>query len=175
MYISHTANPEQRVRSSEMSSFESCRFRSEMFMGRGKFEGRESCKLLGLWVLGFDDYHRGVPFRSFRLSGKNNQQLIIAMNCALTIVYSGFSHFCFWQCSESRFTGSLPVQDAPPINFLTSGLLGASSRSAGPSLPDEPAAEEWADLFGLGSLSELEKTMKLSSAAGVVEEDLLAP
>ena len=33
----------------------------------------------------------------------------------LAIVYSGLAHPCFWQCSESRFTGNLPVHDAPPI------------------------------------------------------------
>ena len=33
----------------------------------------------------------------------------------LAIVYSGLAHRCFWQCSESMFTGNLPVHDAPPI------------------------------------------------------------
>lgn len=77
-------------------------------------------------------------------------------------MYSGFSHLCFWQCSESIFTGSFPVHDAPPINFLTSGLLGASPASAGPPISDGPPAP-CGGLRGFGSLSEFEKTMKLSS------------
>jgi hypothetical protein len=43
-----------------------------------------------------------------------------------TIVYSGFSHFCFWQCSDSRLTGSFPVHDEPPIISLTVGFLEGS-------------------------------------------------
>lgn len=43
-----------------------------------------------------------------------------------TIVYSGFSHFCFWQCSASILTGSFPVHDAPPMTSFTEGFLGSS-------------------------------------------------
>lgn len=49
----------------------------------------------------------------------------------LTIVYSGFSHFCFWQCSESILTGSLPVHEAPPITSFTLGFFGSSEVAAG--------------------------------------------
>lgn len=73
-------------------------------------------------------------------------------------------------------TGNFPVQDAPPINFLTSGLLGASPASAGPSWLEDPVADDAADFLGLGSLSEFEKTMKLSSPAVVVAaEGFFAP
>ena len=54
----------------------------------------------------------------------------IAEDLVYTIVYSGFAHFCFWQCSESMLTGSLPVHDAPPINALVSALFWASSLDA---------------------------------------------
>ncbi len=47
-----------------------------------------------------------------------------------TIVYSGFSHFCFWQCSDSRLTGSLPVHDAPPISVRVSGRFTNVSPAA---------------------------------------------
>jgi hypothetical protein len=77
------------------------------------------------------------------------------------------------------FTGSFPVHDAPPINFFTSGLFGASPASAGPSWPEGPAADVpeslFAGLLGLGSLSELEKTIKLSSAPIVAGDGFLAP
>lgn len=42
-----------------------------------------------------------------------------------TMLYSGFSHFCFWQCSASMFTGSFPVHDAPPITSFTEGFFGS--------------------------------------------------
>lgn len=42
------------------------------------------------------------------------------------MLYSGFSHFCFWQCSDSILTGNLPVHDAPPITSFTDGFLGSS-------------------------------------------------
>src|SRR3954471_15916898 len=91
-----------------------------------------------------------------------------------TIVYSGFSHFCFWQCSDNKLTGNFPVQLAPPIIFFTFGR-GASPASAGPSCPEGPAADEGAGLLGLGSLSEFEKTMKLSSPVVVAGEGFFAP
>jgi hypothetical protein len=100
--------------------------------------------------------------------------LILDIEIFHTIVYSGFSHFCFWQCSESIFTGNFPVHDAPPINFLTSGLFGASPSRSGPFWPEVPAADA-VDFFGLGSLSEFEKTIKLSSAPVEAGEDLFAP
>jgi hypothetical protein len=71
-------------------------------------------------------------------------------------------------------TGNFPVQEAPPINFLTSGLLGASPRRSGPSFPDGPA-DERGGFFDLGSLSELEKTIKLSSPVFVAGEGLEEP
>jgi len=98
---------------------------------------------------------------------------------ALTMVYSGFSHFCFWQCSESIFTGSFPVHDAPPISFFTSGLFGASPARAGPSWAEGPPADDppllGTGFLGLGSLSEFEKTMKLSSPPAVGGEGFFAP
>lgn len=42
------------------------------------------------------------------------------------MLYSGFSHFCFWQCSASILTGSFPVHDAPPMTSFTDGFLGSS-------------------------------------------------
>lgn len=42
------------------------------------------------------------------------------------MLYSGFSHFCFWQCSDSILTGNLPVHDAPPMTSFTDGFLGTS-------------------------------------------------
>lgn len=71
-------------------------------------------------------------------------------------------------------TGNFPVHDAPPINFLTSGLLGASPRGSGPLLPDVPPVVG-GSLLGFGSLSEFEKTMKLSSPDFVAGEGLDAP
>ena len=41
----------------------------------------------------------------------------------LAIVYSGLAHRCFWQCSESMFTGNLPVHDAPPIYDYQESVL----------------------------------------------------
>lgn len=105
-----------------------------------------------------------------------NQLYHIVYSPQHTIVYSGFSHLCFWQCSDSIFTGNFPVHDAPPIIFLTSGLLGVSPSKAGPSTPladDGPLL--FAGLFGFGSLSEFENTIKLSSPFVVVGEGFLAP
>lgn len=75
------------------------------------------------------------------------------------------------------FTGNFPVHDAPPINFLTSGLLGASpSIASGPDGPPEgPAALELDAFLGLESLSEFEKTMKLSSPPVVAGDGFFAP
>jgi hypothetical protein len=72
------------------------------------------------------------------------------------------------------FTGNFPVHDAPPISFLTSGRFGASPARAGPSWADGPAAPFSGCFFGLGSLSEFEKTMKLSSPA-VAGDGFFAP
>jgi hypothetical protein len=41
--------------------------------------------------------------------------------------YSGLFHFSLWQSSESRFTGSFPVQDAPPMTLRTSGRGAAGA------------------------------------------------
>jgi hypothetical protein len=60
---------------------------------------------------------------AYRLSNGSYKELGIKH----TIVYSGFSHFCFWQCSDSRLTGNLPVHEAPPIRVLVSGFLGVAS------------------------------------------------
>ena len=46
----------------------------------------------------------------------------------ITMLYSGFSHFCFWQCSDNRLTGSLPVHEWPPMICLTVGLGAAGAR-----------------------------------------------
>ena len=85
-----------------------------------------------------------------------------------TIVYSGFAHFCFWQCSESMFTGSLPVHEAPPINVLVSGFFGASlSAPWAFAAPFEsgsgPTSPFFAFFFGLGS----PKMTLLSSPFGI--------
>lgn len=82
----------------------------------------------------------------------------------LTMVYSGFSHFCFWQCSDSILTGSLPVHEGPPISFFTSGLLGTSPINLDLSRPAELATHDEEFWFCLRSFSEFEKTMKLSLA-----------
>lgn len=70
------------------------------------------------------------------------------------MVYSGFVHFCFWQCSESMLTGSLPVHDAPPINFLVSGFLGAFSPDGSRLFSPWPVAEGFCSTF-FGFLVEL--------------------
>ena len=67
MYIPHAADPEQAIGSCKVSSFESSRLRGEMLVRRGQFEGRESNELLCLWILRFEDDHRGVSFRSLGL------------------------------------------------------------------------------------------------------------
>ncbi len=76
-----------------------------------------------------------------------------------TVSYSGLSHFCFWQCSDRRLTGSFPVHDEPPMICFTVGLGGPSGVSPG---ADEEAGWAEADgpaFFGLLSLVELVKTM----------------
>lgn len=76
----------------------------------------------------------------------------------LTVSYSGLSHFCFWQCSESRLTGSFPVHDAPPIICLTVGLGGPAASLLASS--DRPLSEFDGPLRDfLGSLVELVKTI----------------
>ena len=47
-------------------------------------------------------------------TSESGHELVVELE-GPAIVYSGFAHRCFWQCSESRFTGNLPVHDAPPI------------------------------------------------------------
>ena len=90
------------------------------------------------------------------------------------MVYSGFSHFCFWQCSDSRLTGSLPVHEAPPIRVLVSGLLEASAAAllAAPvavfTAPADPNLAGALDLALVSSLDlplEFVKTIKLSSVS----------
>lgn len=67
------------------------------------------------------------------------------------------------------FTGSLPVHDAPPINFLVSGLLGASSEALAALesalFPDDLSLACVGTALEASGLSfAFENTMKLSSA-----------
>ena len=82
------------------------------------------------------------------------------------VVYSGFSHFCFWQCSDNRLTGSFPVHDAPPIKVFASGLLGPSPANADPSTV---AAEE------LPEVPCFEKTLELSPPREDTCDEFLPP
>ena len=75
-------------------------------------------------VLAYSTGEQGFRYIDFRREGKHN-----------TIVYSGFSHRCLWQCSDSILIGNFPVQEAPPIRVLAVGrFVSPTAPSGKPSL-----------------------------------------
>ena len=92
-----------------------------MLMRWWELERRKYDGLFCFRIDSFKDDHRSKSFGHFTLH--NNQTMVMRCDLeTLAMEYSGLAHSCFWQCSERRFTGNLPVHDAPPI-YMKSKLV----------------------------------------------------
>lgn len=133
MNVAHVAYTEQSESSTEMARFESRRLSSEVFMGGRELHRWNDNEFFGLWIYLLHRHNGHESVRCFDLQssqiisiwlGKWNATKAAAE--LITMLYSGFSHFCFWQCSANILTGSFPVHDAPPMTSFTDGFLGSS-------------------------------------------------